>query len=271
MLGDGVRRRVGKARLGGLIVVLACSGCAFRLPGGPIVDGNHHRRRHVNPVTLLDNLGVANTTSRIAEDGRGGYSVAFDQSIGLLFHVERPTVITEVGGFVQSQASSTAPGRADVIVEIHPALADGRPNRDTVIASAAVSPQVDPHFVTFQRAALRTLLPPGDYYALFALAVQHPPATFDAVVLGSGSREVGPGQFEPYDAPLATGGVTHPPNYDPSVQQVREPLDIAELVRGVFVPRTRDDCRVGRWKDLGDEHGAALHDAADCAWVAEHR
>jgi hypothetical protein len=236
-------------------------------PGQQTARGHVDMPRAVKVVTLLNNLGDATTESRIAEEGRNGYAVAFDQSIGLLFHVGRPTVVKEVGGFVQSLPSS-APGPANVIVEIHPALPDGRPNRDSVLASAPVSAQRDPHFITFQRALFHTFLRPGDYYALFALAVQRPPATLDAVVLGSGRREVGPGQFVPYDAPFATGGVTHPPNYDPSVQQVREPLDIAELVRGVHVPRHRDDCIDDKWKGLGDTHGDELRSEADCTRVA---
>jgi hypothetical protein len=127
---------------------------------------------------------------------------------------------------------------------------------------------MDPHLVTFQRAFFHAFLRPGDYYALFALAVQRPPATLDAVVLGSGRRVVGPGQFVPYDAPFATGGVTHPPNYDPSAQQVREPLDIAERVRGVHVPGRRDDCMDDTWTALADQHGDELRSDADCMRVA---
>jgi len=242
-----------------LIVALSSWGCGFRPIGG------HHpgAPRGVQLVTLLDNLGDATTASRIAEEGRDGYSIAFDQSVGLLFHIERPTVLKEVGGFVQSLASYQ-PEPADVIVEIHPTLADGRPDRLTVLASAPVSDQQDPKFITYQLARFNTFLRPGDYYALFALAVQQPPAIQDGVAVGGGQREISPGQFVPWHVPHATGGVTHPENYDPSVQQLRAPFDIAQLIRGVLVPRDHDDCRAEKWKALTDEHGNALRHEEDC-------
>jgi hypothetical protein len=254
----------GRAAVAVLVVSLAGWGCGYGVPGA---HGHDHTNgsgpRRGRFVTLLDNLGDADSRSRIAEEGRDGYSVAFDQSVGLLFHVTRPTVVTEVGGFVQSRASFT-PGPADVIVEIHPTLPDGRPDRDSVLAAAPVSPQEDPLFITFQRARFRTFLRPGDYYALFALAVQTPPATEDAVAVGAGEREVAPGEFVPWSVPSVTGGVTHPPNYDPSVQMVRAPFQIAQRVRGVLVPRSHDDCREGKWWDLTDEDGSWLRGEREC-------
>jgi hypothetical protein len=202
-------------------------------------------------VTLVDNLGEANTSSRFAEEGRNGYSLAFDQSVGLQFQVTQPTVLTEVGGFVQS-LPSYASEATDVIVEIHPAHPTGLPNRTEVLASAPVSAQTDPRFITYQRANFATLLQPGTYYALFALADQTPPAVSEAILLSSGLRETSPGTFVPYAAPFATGGVTHPPNYAPELQEIRLPLDVAQRILGeTLLPTTKDQCKNGGWRSYG--------------------
>jgi hypothetical protein len=202
-------------------------------------------------VTLVDNLGEANTSSRFAEEGRQGYALAFDQSLGLQFQVTQPTVLTEVGGFVQS-LPSYASETTDVIVEIHPAHPNGLPNRTEVLASAPVSAQTDPRFITYQRAKFATLLQPGTYYALFALADQTPPAVSEAFLLSSGLRETSPATFVPYAAPFATGGVTHPPNYEVQLQEIRLPLEVAERVLGqALLPTTKDQCKNGGWRTYG--------------------
>jgi hypothetical protein len=201
-------------------------------------------------VTLVDNLGEADTNSRFAEEGRNGFVVAYDQTVGLRFEVTRPTVLTEVGGFVQS-LPSYASEAADVIVEIHPAHPDGRPNRTAVVVSSPVSAQTDPRFITYQRANFRTLLQPGIYYAQFALADQTPHGE-DAIVLTDGLRETGPGTFVPYEAPFAAGGVTHPPPYDPSIQELQIPLNLAQRVLGESVlPTSKEQCKNGGWRTYG--------------------
>ena len=239
------------------LVLAAQSASAVAAPRSPTV------------VTLLNNLGDANTSSRLAEQGRNGASIAYDQSVGMLFEVIRPAVLTEVGGFVQS-FPSYASEATDVVVEIHPARPNGVPDRTTVIASAPLSEQTDSRFITYQRAAFATLLQPGTYYALFALADQSVPtvSASEALAITGGLRETSPGTFVPYAAPFGIGGVTHPPPYDPSIQELRIPANFAQLIVGVKVPLTRDECRSGGWKNLANERGEALHDAAECFRVA---
>jgi hypothetical protein len=213
-------------------------------------------------VTLADTLGAAGTTGRITEQSRDGSAVAFDQSVGLAFEVTRPTLLTEVGGYVQSDSSTQPP--VEVVVEIHPARPNLAPNRDVVLASAPVEPQADPRFVTYQRALFATVLQPGTYYALFAVIDSTPPTGRDAILVGSGLLETAPGTFVPFAAPLAPGAVTHPDNYDPSVRELRMTVQFAVRVLGVGVATTSDDCRAGRWKTLADDAGRPFHDAADC-------
>jgi hypothetical protein len=224
-----------------------------------------HRDRRPKVVTVLDNLGDADTTTRLTVAGRDGISIAFDQSVGLRFEVIRPTVITEVGGFVETFGVGD-PRAADVLVEIHPAHPDGRPNRDTVLASASIAPRPDVSVITYQAASLRVLLRPGLYYALFAADEDAPPGVIDVIAVGSGLRIVGDGVV-PYAAPTVIGGVTHPDNYDPSIRELQTPLQLAQLVRGVLLPATRHDCRQGRWKTFADAEGNPLHSAAHCLAV----
>lgn len=235
-------------------LVLALTATADAAPG-----------RTPTVLTLADTLGAAGTSGRLAQGASNGYEVAFDQSVGLLFEVTRPTVLTEAGGFVQDPFSF--PNGGDVIVEIHPAGPDGAPDRDVVIASAPVSHRLDPGFLTYQSARFATLLAPGTYYALFAMADQTPPASSNALLVGAGRLETAPGVFTTYAAPPAPGGVTHPDSYDPSVRELRLTIQAAERVIGVGLPATRDDCRAARWKSLAGLDGRPLHDAAQCLRV----
>ena len=196
-------------------------------------------KRGPSALTLVDTLGAAGTTGRIAQSGSNGYELAFDQSVGLLFKVTRPTVLLEVGGFVQDPWSFGA--AADVNVEIHPARASGVPDRDLVIASSPLSRRSVPGFVVYQRARFLTLLRPGTYYALFATRDQTGPATSNALLVSSGPLRTARGASIPFTAPTAVGGVTHPDSYDPSVREVRVPVQVAARVLGIGLPPKWDD------------------------------
>lgn len=250
-------RRLGLVVLVALVTVLA--GIAAPGPSGA------HPGRRPRVVTLLDNLGDASTRSRLAVEGRNGISIAFDQSIGLRFEVTRPTVVTEVGGFVETFGVGD-PRAADVLVEIHPAHPDGRPDRDTVLASASIAPRPSVEVITYQAAPVRALLAPGVYYALFAADDDAAPGTIDVIAVGSGQR-ITRGGLVPYAAPTAIGGVTHNDNYDPSIRELQTPLELAQLIRGVLLPASGHDCRHGRWRSFADAEGNALRSAAHCRSV----
>ena len=67
----------------------------------------------------------------------------------------------------------------------------------------------------------------------------------------AGLRETSPGTFVPYAPLFATGGVTHPPNYAPELQEIRLPLDVAQRVLGeTLLPTTKDQCKNGGWRNF---------------------
>jgi hypothetical protein len=248
-------RRVRLGVLVGLVAVLVLSSSACVTPV----------RWRPRVVTLLNNLGEATTRSRLTVEGRNGISVAYDESVGLQFEVTRPTFITEVGGFIETYVAGD-PRADDVLVEIHPARADdGRPDRDTVIASAQVTPRADGNVITYQPAFVRVLLRPGTYYALFAADQSAAPGAIDVIAISGGQRIVY-GGVVPYTAPVAIGGVTHP---NTGLFDTQQPFSLAQVVRGVLLPANIWDCGAERWKRFADQNGEALPDAATCRAVLQ--
>ncbi|HXW05954.1 MAG TPA: PEP-CTERM sorting domain-containing protein [Vicinamibacterales bacterium] len=140
-----------------------------------------------DPVTLtsiavVDTLGAAGTATRFNVGGSAGvpffglhsFGTAF---VGPQFTLTRPSIVTRVGGYVNSCESivngvpQCVPASA-IGVQIRPAQfgdpAAG-PDPNQLLASATLSHDDDPFTIGFESASLDVLLQPGTYYALFTL------------------------------------------------------------------------------------------------------
>jgi hypothetical protein len=140
-------------------------------------------RTEASPITLVDTLGIATPATQFDVNGTSGPSMGrvnalFDLLFGLLFTLTAPTVITEIGGFVETclfECAAPLPGR----VEIHPAV-NGSPDLQNVIATFTLSSDENAAIVSYESVAPGFLLGPGSYYALSA-----PQAGAPGYVLGS--------------------------------------------------------------------------------------
>ena len=133
-------------------------------------------------VSLVDTLGAATTTTTFSVFGSGGYPFFGlhpygAQFVGPRFTLQKPSVLTSVGGFVNSCESiiggvPKCVSASSISVEIRPAGsgdAEAGPDRDTLLASFELSHDDNPFLVSFESASVRLPLEPGAYFALFAL------------------------------------------------------------------------------------------------------
>jgi hypothetical protein len=128
-------------------------------------------RTEASPITLVDTLGIATPATQFDVGGTSGVPIGVVNPLNVLrfgpiITVIEPTVITEIGGFVESclaNCSTPLPAR----VEIHPSL-NGLPDLQTVIATLVLSDDANPAIVSYESVATHLLLGPGAYFALFA-------------------------------------------------------------------------------------------------------
>lgn len=123
-------------------------------------------------VSLLDALGAATPATRFSVFGSGGSTIISYQFAGPEFTLTQPTMITEIGGFVNNcgdivAGSPQCPGTLPFIVQIRPSR-NGIPDAATVLASFALSHDDDPLVVSYESVAPDLTLGPGRYFALFA-------------------------------------------------------------------------------------------------------
>jgi len=91
-------------------------------------------------ITLVNTLGIATPATQFDVNGTSGPAIGFvnpslDLLFGPLFTLPTATVISEIGGFVETciePCSTPLPGR----VEIHPAV-NGAPDLQNLIATFA--------------------------------------------------------------------------------------------------------------------------------------
>lgn len=126
--------------------------------------------RAADTVSIVDSLGAATPETRFSIFGTGGFTLDNFQSGGPGFTLAQPTVLTEIGGFVN--ACSTAqypvcPATLPLTVQIRPSL-NGVPDPNTVIASFTLSDDGDPLIVSYESVAVDLTLQPGSYFALFS-------------------------------------------------------------------------------------------------------
>ena len=123
-------------------------------------------------VVVLDSLNGRDPSVPISIFGTGGLSIFDTQHSGPEFEITVPTVITEIGGFVnncRSVVSGTpiCPNASPFVVEIRPSQG-GVPDKNVVIASYQLTHDADPLAASYEFAQPNLLLGPGAYFALFA-------------------------------------------------------------------------------------------------------
>jgi hypothetical protein len=117
---------------------------------------------------ILDALGTVTPTTTFSVFGSGGTSISGEQSVGPAFTLTVPTVITEIGGFVNNCRSiingqPMCPNRLPFLIQIGQAV-DGS---FVSVGQFALPLDVDPLTVTYEAVDPNLLLNPGSYFALF--------------------------------------------------------------------------------------------------------
>jgi hypothetical protein len=123
-------------------------------------------------ITLLDTLGSATPTTVFSVFGIGGLTIGDGAGlVGPRFDIATPTVVTQIGGFVNNCRIITnfvpdCPNTLPLVVQVRPAIA-GAPDPATLLGSFTLSHDDDPLRVSFETASIRLLLAPGSYFAMF--------------------------------------------------------------------------------------------------------
>ena len=123
-------------------------------------------------VSIVDTLGAATPATQFSVFGAGGVSIFGGQFAGPEFTLTQPTVLTEIGGFVNNCDSIVSgvpqcPTTLPFTVQIRPSM-NGVPDASTVLASFALSHDNNPLVVSYESVAINLTLQAGTYFALFA-------------------------------------------------------------------------------------------------------
>jgi hypothetical protein len=161
------------------------------------------------PVTLVDTLN-ADPSTQIPAPASSGYALLYSQYVGPLFTLEKPTTITEIGGFFYNRCVSSD---GNVPISPCPPLkvelrlsVSGVPDTSEVLATYNLGPNLvsDPPMYGYAFATPNVLLPAGDYFAIFA------PEDHDIGILLACGMGCFPEPSASYFAGFATFGVLHP-------------------------------------------------------------
>ena len=123
-------------------------------------------------VTIIDSLGTATPATQFSVAGSGGSLISNTELIGVKFTLTQPTVITEIGGFVNNCGMIIAgvpmcPNTQPFTVQIRPSTND-LPDASIVLASFVLSDQDSPLIFSYESATTNLILQPGTYFAMFA-------------------------------------------------------------------------------------------------------
>ncbi len=163
-------------------------------------------------VSIVDTLGVATPATQFSEFASGGLSITSFQFVGPEFTLTQPTILIEIGGFVNNCSSIIAgvpqcPATLPFTVQIRPST-NGVPDASTVLASFVLSHDNDPLVVSYESVAINLPLQPGSYFALFA-----PQGNDEGFLLNNASSPFN------YQAGLINMGVLDPSTGNSSVSQ----------------------------------------------------
>lgn len=191
-------------------------------------------------TTILDTLDPATPTTTFSVFGSGGPTIFENQFAGPQFTLAAPTLITEVGGFVNNCASifmgiPLCPQTLPLTVQIRPS-SGGVPDVAVIIGSFALSHDNDPLVASYESTAPNVVLPPGTYFAVFA------PQEADAGYLLGLAQD--PFSYTPA---LTTVGFVHAL----SGVAASGAQSIAVRILGVVLPASADDCKNDGWRSFG--------------------
>lgn len=111
---------------------------------------------------IFDALAEAPPTTHFSRIGNGGVTIGPTQSVGPQFILTQPTILTEIGGFLNTSTGSSA-----FTVNIHRSKA-GVPDPNAVEKKLVLSHDRDPLIVSYESVATHLVLGPGTYFALFS-------------------------------------------------------------------------------------------------------
>jgi hypothetical protein len=121
---------------------------------------------------ILDTLGSATTTTTFSVFGSGGQVISATQKVGSAFSLTQPTLITEIGGFVNNCETIVSgipqcPNRLPFLIEIV------RAGESVPLAQFALPLDTDPLTVDYEAVDINLPLNAGTYFALFAAQDQN--------------------------------------------------------------------------------------------------
>jgi hypothetical protein len=123
-------------------------------------------------ITILDTLGAATPTTKFSVFGTGSQVIFSYQLAGPEFVLTQPTVITEIGAFINNCKSiingvPDCPNTQPVTVQIRPAN-NGNPDFTTILATFILSDDQDPLHYSYESVKPNFQLDAGTYFAIFA-------------------------------------------------------------------------------------------------------
>ena len=123
-------------------------------------------------ITIIDSLGAATPATQFSVFGSGGSVISNTELTGAKFTLTQPTVVTEIGGFVNNcgiiiLGVPMCPNTQPLTVQIRPST-NGLPDASVVLASFVLSHDNLPLIVSYESTATNLTLQPGTYFALFA-------------------------------------------------------------------------------------------------------
>jgi hypothetical protein len=144
--------------------------------------------------TILDTLGTATSSTVFSVFGSAGQAIGAGQTVGPGFTLTGPTLVTEIGGFLNDCAIIIAyqpdcPNRLPFLVEILPSK-DGVPDTSSVPFVFTLPLDSDPLTISYESVDPNLLLQAGNYFALFESQGSDAGGLLGNVLLPDGSRYV---------------------------------------------------------------------------------
>jgi hypothetical protein len=194
--------------------------------------------------TVLDTLGTAAPTTTFSVWAAGGTGVGWDGTkVGPEFVLTEPTVITEIGAFVNNCSPSGSPpfcpGAAPFLVQIVPRSTEGGlPDVTHVLGTYVPSNDNNPVIYSYESVNPNLTLAPGTYFALIAAQNDDTGAVLaQAQDPGYVAGSVQMGWWR------ASDGVSNVETYPMAVR-----------ILGVLaLPTNKDQCKNGGWQTFSGQ------------------
>lgn len=118
---------------------------------------------------LVDALAPATPETTFSVWASHGPTIDRNQFVGPEFTLDRPAVLSEVGGFLANciGPDPNCPEINDFEVQIRPAIPGG-PDPSVILARFPLSNDGDPEITSYESVRMQLSLPAGTYFAIFA-------------------------------------------------------------------------------------------------------